>query len=170
MVQIVTDNSNVRNNLTSVNNRKSIRVGTWNVRTLAQDGKFEEVEKEMQRMNLNILGLSETRWTGAGKMDSENLVFYYSGGDRRERGVGIMINKTVSKSILGSWAVSDRVIMVKMRGHPFNVNIIQIYAPTQESTEEEVDDFYEQLSDAQKQCKSQEVTIVMGYFNAIVGS
>ena len=43
-------------------------------------------------------------------------------GDRRERGVGIMINKTVSKSILGSWAVSDRVIMVKMKGHPFNVN------------------------------------------------
>ena len=64
----VTDNSNVRNNLNSVNNRKSIRVGTWNGRTLAQDGKFEEVEKEMQRMNLNILGLSETRWTGAGKM------------------------------------------------------------------------------------------------------
>ena len=68
-----------------INNRHNIRVGTWNVRTLARDGKFEEVEKEMKRMKLNILGISEARWTGAGVTPSKDITFYYSGGEKREK-------------------------------------------------------------------------------------
>ena len=164
-------NSNIRDNRNrkSFNNRRVIKVGTWNVRTMSQDGKFEEVEKEMKRMKLNILGLSEVRWTGAGKVDGDGLSFYYSGGEKLERGVGIMVSKPVAGCVMGYWAVSDRVIVVKIKGHPFNVNIIQVYAPTQESTEEEVDEFYDQVAEAQNQCKSQDITLVLGDFNAKVG-
>ena len=144
-------------------------MGTWNVRTMSQSGKFEEVEGEMVRMKLSVCGLSEIRWTGAGVTEGENLTFYHSGGDKLERGVGIMVRGEVRKSVLGYWAVSDRVIMVKVKGHPFNMNFIQVYAPTQDSTEEEVDLFYEGLGEAWAQCKSQEVTMVMGDFNAKVG-
>ena len=59
-----------------------------------------------------------------------------------------MVSKTVAGCIMGYWAVSDRVIVMKIKGHPFNVNIIQVYAPTQESTEEEVDKFYDQVAEA----------------------
>ena len=135
-----------------------------------QNGKLEEVEKEMKRMNLSILGLSEVRWKGAGKIESDDVTFYYSIGERHEREVGIIVNKTVSRCVLGYYAVSDRVIMMKIKGHPFNINIIQTYAPTLESPEEEVDEFYDQIAEAQGQCKSQEITVVMGDFNAKVGS
>ena len=53
-------------NRESFNNRRVIKLGTWNVRRMCQNGKFEEVEKEMKRINLSILGLSEVRWTGTG--------------------------------------------------------------------------------------------------------
>ena len=162
-------NNRETRNRESYNNRKVIKIGTWNVRTMNPNGKIEEIQKEMKRMNLSILGLSEVRWPGAGKMDSDDLTFYYSGGERLERGVGIMVNKTVAGCVVGYWAVSDRVIVMKINGHPFNVNIIQVYAPTQESTEEEVDEFYDQVAEAQKQCKSQEITLILGDFNAKVG-
>ena len=158
-----------RNNRSSINNRDCIRVGTWNVRTMNQSGKFEEVEKEVKRLKMSICGLSEVRWIGAGEAKGESSTFYYSGGDRHERGVGIMVTKEVEKSVLGYWAVSERVIMMKVKGHPFNMNFIQVYAPTTESSEEEVDEFYEELEEAWIQCKSQEVTLVMGDFNAKVG-
>ena len=161
-------NNAIRNN-NSFNNRKKLKLGTWNVRTLSQRGKFEEVEKEMKRLKLDILGLSEVRWTGAGKIVDENVTFYYSGGDKLEKGVGIMVNKRVANSVLGFWAVSDRVIMVKIRAHPFNINIIQVYAPTQEGSEDDVDEFYETIADVQKQSKSQEIMVTMGDFNAKVG-
>ena len=81
-------------------------------------------------------------------MDGDGVLFYYYGGERLERGVGIMVTKAVAGYVLGYWAVSDRVIMIKVKGHPFNVNIIQVYAPTQDSTEEEVDEFYDQIAEA----------------------
>ena len=139
------------------------------VRTLNQIGKYENVGKEMERLKVNILGLSEVKWTGSGKIEDEDRVFYYAGGEKHEKGVGIMMNKCVSKSVIGFWPVSERVILVKISGHPFNMNIIQVYAPTSERPEEEVDLFYDQMEDAIKQCKSQDIIITLGDFNAKVG-
>ena len=72
----------VRNNENSMNNRNSIRISTWNVRTLNQEGKYEEVENEMKRLNMDILGLSEVRWPGCGKTEGEETIFFHSGGDK----------------------------------------------------------------------------------------
>ena len=89
-----------RSNRNSINNRNNIRIGTWNVRTMSRSGKFEEIEKEINRMKINVCGLSEVRWVGAGKTEGDSLTLYYSGGEKLERGVGIMITKEVAKSIL----------------------------------------------------------------------
>ncbi|GFO43740.1 UDP-glucuronosyltransferase 2a1-like [Plakobranchus ocellatus] len=124
----------------------------------------------MERMKLYILGLSEVRWKGAGKITSCGHEIIYSGGTESEKGVGIIEDQTVSKAIKGHWALSDRVFLVKIAGKPVDLNIIQVYAPTANSNDEDLDKFYNDLDTAKTQCKSQDPLIIMGDFNAKVGT
>ena len=125
-------------NLATVRNRNTIRVGTWNVRTLYQSGKLENVKQEMMRLNINILGINETRWTANGDFMIDGYKMIYAGGEKHERGVGLLLDDEIAKCVLGYWAVSDRVLLVKIQGQPFNISIIVVYAPTAESTEDEI--------------------------------
>ena len=77
----------------SMNNRKKRRVATWNVRTLFQKGKLDNVLKEMDRLQIDILGMSEVRWPGAGSIEKNSARMIYSGGEKAERGVGILLGK-----------------------------------------------------------------------------
>ncbi|KAG1696943.1 Craniofacial development protein 2 [Nymphon striatum] len=156
--------------LATVPNNQKLRMATWNVRTLHQRGKIDNVLAEMERMEIGILGMSETRWTEAGDIKKNKYRIIYSGGEKHQRGVGIILNKQVSKSLLGFWAISDRILLVKVRGNPFNISIIQVYAPTSASTDEEIELFYNQLDKAKEQCKPNEVQVIMGDFNAKVES
>ncbi|GFN95634.1 endonuclease-reverse transcriptase [Plakobranchus ocellatus] len=124
----------------------------------------------MERMKLNILGLSEVRWKGAGKITSGGHEIIYSGGTESEKGVGIIVDQTVTKAIKGYWTLSDRVLLVKIAGKPVDLNIIQVYAPTANSNDEDLDKFYNDLDTAKTQCKSQDLLIIMGDFNAKVGT
>ena len=81
-----------------------------------------------------------------------------------------MVKSKIAKSVLGYWPISDRVLLVKFNAKPFIMNVIQVYAPTSYSTEEEADNFYEDLEKSIQACNSQENTIIMGDFNAKVGS
>ena len=149
---------------------KMYRIGTWNVNTMYQAGKLDNVEQEIKRLKIDILGISEVRWTGNGQCQREGGTLYYSGGDQHHKGVGVYVSKEINRSILGIWPVSERIIMIKIKATPFNINIVQVYAPTTESTEEEIESFYHQLNETLAQCKSQEVKVVMGDLNAKVGS
>ncbi|GFN78082.1 craniofacial development protein 2-like [Plakobranchus ocellatus] len=104
----------------------------------------------------------------AGKITSGGHEIIYSGGTESEKGVGI-IDQTVTKAIKGYWALSDRVLLVKIAGKP-DLNIIQVYAPTANSNDEDLDKFYNELDTAKTQCKSQDPLIIMGDFNAKVGT
>ena len=112
----------------------------------------------MRRLSINILGVSEVRWKECGKLPDEET-FLYSGGTTHQNGVGILLDKQTSKCLLGFCPISERVMIVKIKGWPFNISIIQVYAPTSLSPEEEIDSFYEQLQEAKKLCKSQEIVI-----------
>lgn len=101
-------------------------------------------------------------------MSDESRVIY-SDGQKYERGVGIIQDKEKSKCAMGYWQLSDRVLLVKLRGRPFNISIIIVCAPTSDSSEQEMDQFYNTLDNAKLQCKSQEINIVMGDLNAKVG-
>ncbi|GFO10500.1 nitric oxide synthase, partial [Plakobranchus ocellatus] len=91
-----------------------------------------------------------------------------SGGTESEKGVGIIVEQTVTKAIKGYWALSDRVLLVKIAGKPVDLNIIQVYALTANSNDEDLDKFYNELDTAKTQCKSQDPLIIMGDFNAKV--
>ena len=154
----------------TVRNNSKLRIGTWNVRTMYQLGKFANVEREMRRLTVDIMGVSEVRWTGAGSVDlEEGGCFIYSGGDAHMHGVGVMLSRTVSCSLVGYYAVSERVLLVKLKGKPFHICIIQVYAPTSDYEEEQVEDFYRDVMKAKEQCKPHDITLVMGDLNAKLG-
>ena len=128
-----------------------ILIGTWNVRTLYKDGRIENVMKEMKRMKISILGLCETRHTGAGDFLFEKHNIIYSGGSKHERGVGIILDETKARSLIGYQAISDRVLLVKLKSKPLYINFIQVYAPTADSTESSIELFYEEINLAMKE-------------------
>jgi len=164
--QVATD----RNPTTVRENKKQIKISTWNVRTLMTKGKLDNIKREMTRMEINIMGLCEVRWTGAGVITSDHCKIIYSGGDKHERGVGIILDNERGMALKGYWAISDRVLLVRLNGKPFDISVIQVYAPTSNSTEEEVETFYNELELAKSYCKSQDILIVQGDFNAKVGN
>ncbi|GFN94781.1 craniofacial development protein 2-like [Plakobranchus ocellatus] len=87
--------------------KDKLNIATWKIRTLLQNGKLENIKQEMERMKLNILGLSEVRWKGAGKITSGGHEIIYSGETESEKGVGIIVEQTVTKAVKGYWALSD---------------------------------------------------------------
>ena len=105
-------------------------IGTWNVRSMNQ-GKLEVVKQEMARVNVDILGISKLKWTGMGEFNSDDHYIYYCGQEPlRRNGVAIMVNKRVQNAVLGYNLKTDRMISVRCQGKPFNITVIQAYAPT----------------------------------------
>ena len=85
----------------------------------------------MSRENTDILGISELKWTGMGEFNSDDHYIYYYGQDfLRRNGVAIIVNKRVQNAVLGCNLKNDRVISVHFQGKPFNITVIQVYAPT----------------------------------------
>ena len=111
-------------------------------------GKLEVVKQEMARMNVNILGISELKWTGMGEFNSDDHYIYYWGQESfRRNGVAIMVNKRVQNAVRGCNLKNDRMISVRFQGKPFNITAIQDYATTSNTEEVEVERFYEDLQD-----------------------
>ena len=102
----------------------------------------------MARVNVGILGISEPRWTVMGEFNSDDHYIYYCGqGSLRRNGVAIMVNKRIQNALLGCNLKNDRMISVHFQGKPFNITVIQAYAPTSNAEEAEVEQFYEDLQD-----------------------
>ena len=110
--------------------------------------KLEVVKQEMARVNVDILGISELKWTGMGEFNSDDHYIYYCGQEslRRKR-VAIMVNKRVQNAVLGCSLKNDRMISVCFQGKPFNITVIHVYAPNSNAEEAEVEQFYEDLQD-----------------------
>ena len=94
-------------------------------------GKLEVVKQEMARVNIDILGISELKWTGMGEFNSDDHYTYYCGQESLTRnGVAIVVNKRVRNAVLGCNLKNNRMISVHFQGKPFNITVIQVYAPT----------------------------------------
>ena len=121
-------------------------IGTWNVRSMNQ-GKLEVVKQEMARVNVDILGISELKWTGMGEFHSDDLYYiYYCGQESlRRNGVAIMVNKRVRNAVRGCNLKNDRMISVHFQGKPFIITVIQVYVPTSNTKESEFEWFCEDL-------------------------
>ena len=106
------------------------------------------VKQEIARLNVDILGISELKWTGMGEFNSDDHYIYYCGQESlRRNGVAIMVNKRVRNAVLGCSLKNDRMISVRFQGKAFNITVIQVYAPTSKAEEAEVERFYEDLQD-----------------------
>ena len=111
-------------------------------------GKLEVVKQEMARVNINILGVSELKWTGMDEFNSDDHYIYYCGQESLRRdGVAIMVNRKVRNAVLGCNLKNNRMISVGLQGKPFSITVIQVYAPTSNAEEAEVEQFYEDLQD-----------------------
>ena len=109
-------------------------------------GKLEVVKQEMARANIDILGISELKWTRMGEFNSDDHYIYYCGQEYlRRNGVAIMVNKRVQNAVLGCNLKNDRMVSVRFKGKPFNILVIQVYALTSNTEEAEVEQFYEDL-------------------------
>ena len=94
-------------------------------------GKLEVVKQQRTRVNTDSLGISELKWTGMGEFISDDHYIYYCGLEslRRNR-VALIVNKRVQNAVLGYDLKNDRMISVRFQGKPFNITVIQVYAPT----------------------------------------
>ena len=130
-VDVTGDGSKVRCN------KKQYYIGTWNIRSM---GKQEVIKQEMARVNVDILRISELKWTGMGEFNSDDHYVYYCEQESfRRNGVAIMLNKRVRNAVLGCNLKNDRMISVHFQGKPFNITVIQAYAPTNNAEEAEVE-------------------------------
>ena len=102
----------------------------------------------MARVNVDILGISKLKWTGMGEFNSDDHFIYYCGQESlRRNGIAIIVNKRVQNAVLGCNLTNNRMISVHFQGKPFNIMVIQVYAPTSNAEEAEVEQFYEDLQD-----------------------
>ena len=104
-------------------------IGILNVRSINQ-GKLEVVKQDMARVNIDILGISELKWTGMGAFNSnDNYIYYCEQESLRRNGVAIIVNKSFQNAVLGCNLKNDKMISLHFQGKPFNIIIMQVYAP-----------------------------------------
>ena len=153
---------------------KQFRIGTWNVRTM-HAGKVDILEREMERLHVNVLGICEHRWKKEGHFRTPNGgMFIYSGKEKPgQGGVGIVLDKNTSSCLLGYNPISDRVLTVRLQGFKKrikkNITLIQCYAPTTTAEDEEVENFYDALQNAIDNTDKQDIIYILGDFNAKIG-
>ena len=130
-------------------------------------GKLEVVKQEMAGVNTDILGISELKWTRMGEFNSDDHCIYYCGQESLKRnGVTIIVNSGVQNAVLGCNFKNDRIIFVCFQGKPFNITIIQVYAPTSNTEEAEAEQFYEDLKDLLELTPQKDVLFIIGDWNA----
>ena len=118
-------------------------------------------------MNIDILGISELKWTGMGEFNSDDHYIYYRGQEfLRRNGVAIIVNKRVHNAVLACSLKNDRMISVHFQGKILNIMVIQVYAPTSKAEEDEVEWFYEDLQDLLELTLKKHVLFIIRDWNA----
>ena len=125
-------------------------------------GKLEVVKQEMARVNTDILRISELKWTGMGEFNSDDHYIYYCGQESfRRNGVAIIVNRRMWNAVLGCNLKNNRMISVCFQGKPFNITVIQVYAPTSNAEEAKVEWFYTDLEDLQELTPKKEILFII---------
>ena len=124
--------------------------------------KLEVVKQDMARVNVDLLRISKLKWTGMGEFNSDDHYIYYYRQESLRNGVAIMVNKRVRNAVLGCNLKNDRMISVHLQGKPFDIMVIQVYAPTSNAEEAEVERFYEDLQDLSELTPKKDVLFITG--------
>ena len=128
------------------------------------------VKQEMVRVNIDILAISELKWTEKGKFNSDDHYINYCGQEPLGRnGVALIVDKRARNAVLVYSHKNDRMISVHFQGKPFSITVIQVYAPTTNAEEAEVEQFYDDLQDLLELTPKKNVLFIIGDWNAKVG-
>ena len=163
--------TDARHRMQALLSTKSVtKIGTWNVRTLFDTSKLRQVLNVMEQYNLDILGISECRWTNSGKTINQGYTILYSGQEHHHvSGVALIVSKKLKKSLIEWHPVSDRIIVARFNSQHAKVTIVQVYAPTNQADDEIKDQFYECLQKTLDGIPRHDVLMVMGDVNAKIG-
>ena len=133
---------------------------------MSQD-KLEMVKQEMEKVNIDILGISKLKWTGMNEFNSHDHYIYYCRQEScRTNRIALIVNKRVQNAVLGCSLKNDRMISICFQGKPFNITVSQVYAPTSNAEEAEVEWFYEDLQDLLELKPKKDVLFIIGDWNA----
>ena len=129
------------------------------------------VNEQMAKVNTDFLGISEIKWTRIGEFSSDVRYINYCGKESlRRKVVALTINKRVQNAVLGCNLKNNRMISICFQGKPFSITVIQIYTPTTNAEETEVEWFYENLQDLLELTPKKDDLFIIGDWNAKVGS
>jgi len=150
---------------------KVMRFGTWNVRTLLQAGNMNTTAEEAEKYKMDAAALQEIRWKGKGTIRKSKFTLYYSGNEDRQgnRGVGFIVSKKANKSVLGFAPICERICTLRIKGKLHNITFVNVYAPTEDTEDEIVDEFYETLQSVCDELPKHYTVITLGEFNTKLG-
>ena len=149
-------------------------IATWNVQSMLQAGKMEEIAYELKKYNIQITALQEVRWPHDCWIKKKNYTLLYSGlkASKGQHGTGFLITGWATQCIIGFERIKERMCKMRIKGKFYNMTFISIYAPTENENEqnaEEVERFYNKLSDVCDKTPRNDVLILFGVFNAKIG-
>ena len=128
-------------------------IGTWNIRSMNQ-GKLEVVKQDMARVNIDILGINELKWTGMGEFNSDDHYIYCYGEESlRRNGGAIIVNKRVQNAVLGCNLKNNWMISAHFQGKRFSTTVMKVYTPTSNTEEAEAEWFYEDFLELKQKKK-----------------
>ena len=125
------------------------------------------VKQEMARVHIDILGITELKWTEMGEFNSDDHYIYYWGQESlRTNGVALILYRRVQNAVLGCNLKNDRMISFHFQGIPFSSTVIQVYALTSNAKETEAEWFYEDLQELLGLTPKKVVLYIIGDWNA----
>ncbi|XP_055388330.1 uncharacterized protein LOC129616782 [Condylostylus longicornis] len=153
------------------NKDNDLKLATWNVRTMMQPGKLDEIADEVLKYHIDVAALQEIRWKGCGEIRKRKYALYYSGNEQNSGmyGTGFIVNKSIQKGIIGFNPVNERICTLRIKGKFNNICLISAYAPTEEASETIKEVFYDELSLVCERVSKYDTIIIMGDFNAKIG-
>jgi len=151
---------------------KLMRFGTWNVRTFLQAGNMNPIAEEAEKYKMAAVALQEIRWKGKGTIRKSKFTVYYSGNEDRQdnRGVGFIVSKKkANKSVLGLSPICERICTLRIKGKLHNITFVNVCAPTEDTEDEIIDEFYEKMQSVCDELPKHDGVITLGDFNAKLG-
>ncbi|XP_049794555.1 craniofacial development protein 2-like [Schistocerca nitens] len=138
-------------------------INACNVKMMAQAGKISNAIQEMESMSIKIMGISEMRWPGSGSCNIKEHRIYYSGtcNGQYKSGVGFIVLKAIAECVNNCVPVLERVILLQISTLPAQLNIIEVYAPTTDHSDEEVAECYSQISGVLQHLPKKDLTIII---------
>jgi len=155
-------------------NATEFNIATWNVRSMLQAGKMEEIADELKKCNIQITALQEVRWPHDGWIKKKNYIVLHSGlkTSKGQHCTGFLITGCATQCIIGFKPTNERMCKLRIKGKFYNMTLISVYAPTEDENKlntEEVERFYNKLSDICDKTPRNDALILLGDFNAKIG-